>query len=437
MNPMSISKRNLTHTFLASLKSAEKIREIFDTEVPGFGVRVSPKGKKTFFLLARFGGPNSNPTRRAVGHFDSTALVDSPIKKKQVNVSLADARDKARTWRKLIESGIDPQTEIEKQAADNALKAQATFNAVAEQFIAEKLIHIRRRTNYENNIRNRFMKLWGKRPVSDIRHEEIVAFIRSLVREGKRSQARACLSQLRCIFKWARTIKEYGLEGKSPVAGFDAQEIIGPKGKRERTLNPIELKALWLACDELTYPWRQIYQLLILTGQRVGEIAGLSWSEVDLDDASLKIPATRMKSKRRHVVPLPPMALEIVRGLPRFEGGFFCFSSRGGKVPVTGYSFGKRAIDRAFANQLRTLTGSEKCEPWVTHDIRRTVRSGLSDCTQVVVAEAVLAHQLGGLLAVYDLSDFDARKREALTAWERKLCALINPTVSSVIAIRA
>jgi len=435
---MAHSKRNLTHTYLASLKGKNKIYEVFDTEIPGFGVRVSPKGKKTFFLLARFGGPESNPTRRAVGHFDSTALVDSPNKKKQANVSLAKAREKAREWRGLIERGIDPKIEIRKEAADNARKSKATFSSVAEQFISEKLIHIRKRTNYENNIRNRFVKLWGDRPISDIRHDEIVSFVRGLVREGKRSQARACLSQLRSIFKWARNIEEYGLDGKSPVADFDAREIIGPKGKRERTLNDIELKALWLATEQLSYPWKQIYQLLILTGQRVSEIAGLSWEEVDFENSLLRIPASRMKSKRKHICPLPPMALDIINGLPRFEGGKYCFSSRAGKLPITGYSFGKRAIDGALSKQLLQMTGDAQCPPWVTHDIRRTVRSGLSDIrVPVVVAEAVLAHQLGGLLAVYDLSDFDDRKREALTAWENKLKHLFGLGAPNVVALRA
>lgn len=225
------------------------------------------------------------------------------------------------------------------------------------------------------------------------------------------------------------TKESFGLKRKTPLAGFDVKETIGDKSSRDRILDEDEIKALWRVCEELPYPWKEIYKLLILTGQRISEMAGLSWPEVDLAGAKLKIPASRMKSKKPHECPLPPMAFAIIDGLPRFEEGNFCFSNCFGKKPVTAYSFGKRLVDKKMPPNTAA---------WVAHDLRRTMRSGLSDLhIPVVVAEQVIAHRLSGLLAVYDHGNYEERKMEALTAWENKLRSIIEPQPGNIVQLRA
>jgi integrase len=155
-----------------------------------------------------------------------------------------------------------------------------------------------------------------------------------------------------------------------------------------------------------------------LTGQRRDELAGAAWGEIDLDKGLLTISAGRMKAKAGHSVPLTPAAVEMLRGLPRFARGDYVFSGMAGDRPFSGFSKAKARLDRA--------TG--KIAPYTLHDLRRTVRTRLSELgVAPFVAELVLAHKQQGVAKVYDLHRYDAEKRAALEKWEAKLLAILAP----------
>ena len=118
------------------------------------------------------------------------------------------------------------------------------------------------------------------------------------------------LAYLRKLFNWAL---ESDLIAANPCAGVKPR---APEKSRDRVLNDAELKALWRAAEAMKGQFGPIVQLLILTGQRREEVGGMRWSEVDLDGKLWTLPASRVKNKRKHTVPLSEAAIEIIRGLP-------------------------------------------------------------------------------------------------------------------------
>jgi integrase len=200
-----------------------------------------------------------------------------------------------------------------------------------------------------------------------------------------------------------------------------------PEQSRERVLADKELKSIWQAADELGHPYAGIVKLLILTGQRRNEIAGLRWSEIDLDVRSLHLPAQRTKNARAHDVPLSAQALAIVAGLPRLVDADLVFTVK--RKPVTGFS---RAKER--------LNGASGVTDWTLHDIRRTVASGLQRLgVRLEVTEAVLNHKSGsmaGIVGVYQRHDYASEKRDALQRWADHVDALVSGAKANVVALR-
>lgn len=161
---------------------------------------------------------------------------------------------------------------------------------------------------------------------------------------------------------------------------------------------------------------------MLLAGQREMECAGMVWSEVDFDKALWTIPAARMKSDRAHVVPIGPDALALLRSLPRWTGPFV-YTTRDGRVPVNGFSRVKIRLD-----ELSGVKG------WVFHDLRRTMRSGLSALPiEDRVREAMIAHAQPGLHAVYNLYDWLDEKRRGFELWENRLRTILAPRRAEVI----
>jgi integrase len=180
------------------------------------------------------------------------------------------------------------------------------------------------------------------------------------------------------------------------------------------------------------YPYGPLLRLLALTGQRKSEVADARWSEFDLQQKLWTIPAARMKADAPHVVPLSDAAIEILKTLPRFESGDHLFSTIFGVKPVNGFSKAKDILDR----KLKQILG-KPVEPFVIHDIRRTMRTGLSALPiPDLVRELVIAHTKPGLHKVYDQFAYLDEKRQALDLWAGRLRDIITPPPANVVELR-
>jgi integrase len=406
-------KKALNDRTLKTIKPAKPGRRdmYMDSLVPGFGVRVTDKGNKTFVLVARYPG-SSNPTRRSLG--DVGAL------------SLADARTKARKWIEMLGRGIDPATEAERELLAQQRKRANTFAAMAEDFIATKLPTERKGREVELDIRREFIPAWGGRPLEEITPLDVRAVI--LAAKGRPYQAHNLLGEIKRMFGWAIDQHVYGID-RSPCDRLKATALLGEKVFRTRILSDSEIRAFWQATEKLGYPYGPLFRLLLLTGQRRSEVGEAKWTEFDLAKKAWSIPPARMKFANAHVVPLSDDAIAILQSLPRFEGGDYLFSSDGGKTTVKGYGRAKIALDKTLG----------RIEPWVLHDLRRTMRTGLSQFPTItdLVRELVIGHTKPGLHRVYDQHAYLKEKRDALDAWAAHVRSIIAPPPSDKVVTLA
>jgi integrase len=416
-----MAKRSLTDRALKALENAPaaagKTYDVRDGIVPGLCARVMPSGARTFVLVARYPGSN-NPTRRSLGSYGE--------------LTLEAAREKARAWLALIDRGIDPRHEEERQRLGELRKQKNSFAVVAEEFIKRHVSKTRKAAVVERELRREFIDRWGDRPITDITQHDVVAVIDEVVDRGAPYQAHNLLGHVRTMFNWAIARGVYGLE-RSPCDRLRPKQVIGAKKARQRILAGAEVRALWEAAEAIGYPYGPLFQLLLLTGQRKSEVAEARWTEFHLEKREWTIPAERMKAEAAHMVPLSDEALKILSGLHRFTKGDCLFSTTFGTKPVNGFSKAKEILDREMAARLPTAPA-----PFVIHDIRRTMRTGLSALpVPDIVRELVIAHTQKGLHKVYDLHAYADEKRHALDLWAGRVRNIVEPPPANVIPIHA
>ena len=227
------------------------------------------------------------------------------------------------------------------------------------------------------------------------------------------------------VHEIAKRIFTWGLDrGDVEFNPFAGMRPPVTKKPRDRVLKPGEVADLWAAWDTAGYPFGTLQKFLLLTGQRRGEAAEMTWQEVDLEATIWTMPAERSKSGREMLVPLSDLAVELLESLPRFEGCDFVFTSRG-KRPVSGFSKARQIAERESG-----VTG------WRLHDLRRTCRTGMARLgVAEIVAERCLNHAPKGLSAVYNVHEYQSEKREALQAWATELRLITTPP-DNVVALR-
>jgi integrase len=406
--------------------------DFMDTEVPGLGVRITDKNHRTFILAGRF--PSSTHyTRREL------AVVGS--------ITLEKVREKAREWRQLIRAGIDP-TEQQKQQHDaTQRKRECSFTAVAEDFFREKLPSERKGKEVERAIRRELMPRLGNKPIADVTEADVLFVVRSIKARNAPSQARNVLGFAKRFFQWAIDQRVYEIK-LNPCLNLKPDKLVGEKNSRSRILTDDELRAFLRATKRLSYPHGTLYRLLLLTGLRLNEAADASWSEFDLANGVWTIPAERMKGRnhqaRAHVVPITAEIKALLDQLPRFKSGQFLFSKTFGVSPVWMTTIVKERLDAQMLKTLRAIARAAghdpagvELKPFVNHDLRRTLRTGLSALRiDRDVREAVLAHTLGGIAAVYDHHDYFSEKKHALERWAERLAAInAQPRGSNIVPI--
>lgn len=370
----------------------------------------------------------------------------------------------------MIRKGIDPAI-AEEERRQAALRLQAnTFVGVAEDYFRLQVIgpdpqkpRQRKAAEVIRDFRRVFIAMWGERPITSISRHDVLGLIEGVRDNGTAAtlaaygkggkadkapapgQARNLLGYLKTFFRWAISRDAYGLES-SPCEYLKATDFT-ERQAGERTLTDAELIAFWQATGSMGYPHGPLYRLLLLSGLRLNEVADAVWSEFDLAKEIWTIPAIRMKGKngkaRPHSVPLTDDILAILSALPRFNGGEYLFSTTNGKSPVWVSDKVKRRLDARMLNTLQELAPKRgddakvKLPAWVNHDLRRTLRSRLSELrVSADVAEAILAHVKPGIRGVYDRYEYFDEKRHALELWASQLKAITSaPKIVSVRAV--
>jgi integrase len=416
-------KIRLTDLKVAALapKLGKSQYDVFDddSELPGFGIRITSTGTRTFMLLARFPGSKS-ATRRAIGTYPK--------------MSLAKARRIAEEWLALIKQGTDPAAKQreEAEAAERAKSKleKAKFETVAERFIVEYVSTTRRADTAAREIRREFIKPWGHRAITDIEAADVLAVIKGVLARGAKYQARNLLIEAKTLFKWA-VVQD--LLKASPCVDLDPRFVL--KGhemqSRDRILANAEIAAFWNATGKLNTPWPVLFRMLLMSGLRRSELGEATWDEIDLENGRIEIDGTRIKNGDKRVVVLTKRMVEMLASLPRMKGSKYVFTVNA-IAPVSGYSVIKTKIDALMEIDL------DEVEPWRTHDLRRTCRTGLAALgVSDVVAELILGHRQGGVVGVYNQHKYEGEQRAALEQWQDALARIVKPGANKVVRLQS
>jgi integrase len=358
-------------------QGATKQKTFFDDTLKGFGLRVSVGGAKSFVVMY-----GKRRKLKTLGRYPET--------------SLAEARVKAR---KAIGEVADGNDDVPARGAD------MPFSQAREQFLEDTRHHTK--TSTLNEYRRLLCKHFDfSKTLGEIKRQDVMEIVSDL--RARPSAAHHAFIAIRTIMNWA---VRRGLLEVSPVPALRFKAT-----SRARILTDEELTAVWKRAVQVGYPYGTMVQLLILAGQRRGEIAGLrrSW----IKDSWLTFPTGFTKNKREHRIPIGEQCKQIIEGIKGDTD--LLFPARGQATrPFSGWSKAKREFDQPLPFGEYTL-----------HDLRRTYSSNLARLgVPIHVTEKLLNHVSGtvsGVAAVYNRHSYADEMRLAVETHEREMQKLFS-----------
>jgi integrase len=379
-----------------------KDRLVFDAEQRGLAVRVLASGAKSYMVQYSIG----RQKRRV------------PLGSVQA-ISLAKAREAARAVMGQVAMGMD--VAADRRAKNERAKAEAIRERMTlSNLVAEwKRLHLaKRRESYAAEAPRaleRAFSDWWARPAERLDKAAVVKVLDKL----SPSLHRAVGAYGRACFGWAL---KRGTVNANPFLGLPG---FSTTKRRDRVLGDADLAKVWHAACAATAPYGSIVRVLLLTGQRREEVAGMAWEEISADRSVWTIPAERSKNDIASVVPLSMAVRDL---LPKNRGKGLVFPGDGSKT-FGNWSKCKDALDTASG-----VTG------WRIHDIRRTVATGLQRLgVRLEVTEAILNHVAGksrGVVGIYQRHDWATEKRSALEGWAAHVMARLSDTMTQSNLVR-
>ncbi|MEZ5812484.1 MAG: site-specific integrase [Rhizobiaceae bacterium] len=360
----------LTDLQISKLKAPDRGQKTyFDNALPGFGLRVSQGGAKSFVVM--YGKERKLKT---LGRYPSLGLKEARIAAKRIQSDQA-------LFKEVLDPSIIP----------------ITFAKARKRFLAETATRTKASTTkaYRWLLERHFS---FDKSLQEVNRSDVMGVLEGL--GSTPSERQHAFVAIRTLMNWC---VRHGLIKASPVPRLTFQ-----MQSRSRILSDQELKAVWSRAEEVSNPYGTIVQLLVLTGQRRGEIAGLrrSW----INDDMIVFPAGFTKNKREHRLPLGPKASEFINAIPGDTD--LLFPARGRKnAPFSGWSKSKREFDKPL-----------DIEPYTLHDLRRTYSSKMAELgVPIYVTEKLLNHVSGtvsGIAAIYNRYSYMEEMKEAVMVYE-------------------
>ena len=435
MPAITISKRSVDHA-----RPRERDAFLWDDQIRGFGLKVTPAGAKVYLVQYRTGGRGTPTKRVTIGRHGAPWTPDQ-------------ARRKAKAILGEIAAGRDPAGE--RRAARQEQRApKNTVRAVAEEWMRRDQAGNRRVAEVRRILDHDILPEWGDRPIAEIRKRDVIELVDGIADRGSPVMANRALAAVRRMMNWAA--------GRDVIEANPAAfvEKPGNEVRRDRVLEDSELVEVWRASEAAGYPFGDGIRLLILTLGRRDEIFRLSEPEFDLgaeEGATIRLPAARVKNAEGRDIPLSAPALNILAGLPEIAPGVdeddaarhrYLLSLNGVK-PYSNFGWAKADLDRRILEARRKAMTEQRGDPnkanvmpaWRLHDIRRTGATGLQRLGfRLEVIEATLGHISGsraGVAGVHQRHKFADEVRQALDAWGRHVEALVAGQKNNVVAMSA
>jgi integrase len=402
----------LTDRFCSTVKALGVQTDYFDETVQGLALRVTNRGNRSWCFHYR--SPRDGKRARAtIGVYPAT--------------SLAMARGRALEARGHVDAGNDPRLVLAGQGS-----AGMNIAALVDAYLADpEKSALRSKAEIERRLRRNVVPVIGAVKLSELRRRDVRNVTDAMLRRGVKVEATRVFEDVRGMVRWA-VQHEY----------LDANPLDGMIRPAEatasnRVLSDDEIHTLWNGLPKTlakSVQCQRIIKLCLATGQRVGEVAGIVRTELDLKAREWRLPASRVKNNHAHVVPLSDLAIQIIKeamadageGAPLFPCG------NGSLSPIAV----ARTILRANA------TGRFGIPSWSAHDLRRSALTGMA---RLGVAPIVLGHianhrtttRAGVTLSVYSHYAYDSEKRQALALWANRLVAIVgDQKTASVVPMR-
>lgn len=398
-------KEKLTNQFIKGITPPADGRVDYQDEtLPGLVLRVTSKGHMSYSVSYWMKGRRPRVT-----------LGDASV------LTLADARVRGREILIDVKLGIDPAAA--KRAAQREEEEAITFAELAHDYVerwAKVYKAPKSAREDELRIKSTLIPRWGSWKAADVRKRDVKAVINEYVDAGHPYMANRVHGLVSKIFNYGRN--EADVVENNPASGIRRQ----PEKPRERVLEDDELKVLLPRFREEGLAGLG-FRLLLLTGQRPGEVFGMRWSEVDGETWNL--PAERSKNGRGHSIPLSPAARAVLNELRAFRSasGFVFPSPQQGKA----YMYYQRPYRR-----VKKAAGLES--DWRIYDFKTTVLTGIEKLGAAgPVVSAIANHTPQGVTKRhYALYDFADEKRAALDAWGQHVEKLDPATRAQVIRLQ-
>lgn len=397
----------ITKKLVDGAKPADRDVFIWDRDVSGFGLKVTPRGRKTYVLQYRLGGRGTATKRITIGRHGSPWTPEL-------------ARREAKSLLELVKRGTDPMAAKRDRLR---LSCENPFCQYLTHFLAVYgKRHWRPRTyaSAESNLRRYVSPLLKNKSLLSITRTDLVAVFDALPKESA-ALPRSVYAHTRKLFTWAL---ERGDIQRSPFEGMKSP----PQGSsRDRVLTDAEIGLIWLASHDIEPTYGTFVRLLMLTGQRRDEVAGIRWEELNRSEETWTLPGNRTKNGLLSVVPLPEEAVRELDGITkgRWPTVGYVFPTRG-KSYISSFSSVKRQLDIAMGNKLSRREADLRISPWRFHDLRRTFATGMQKLgIRFEVTEALLNHVSGsrsGVVGVYQRHEWSEEKREAIKKWASRIC---------------
>jgi len=395
---------------------------LWDTEVRGFGLKVSTTGKRTYVFQYRTGGRESATQRFTIGEHGSPWTPDL-------------ARKEALRLAGLVRQGSDPrEDQRQRRKAAVTLAFEDYVDFFVERYLKE---HWKRWKEAERILKRDIVPVFRRRPLPSVTKGDIDDLLSGMTaRPALKRQAYAILYKL---FNWA--LKTRGDISASPMAAMDAVPTVKA---RDRHLAAEELTAFIIAAHATPYPFGPYFCLLAATLQRRETVSHSDWAQFGAADHLWSIPARLMKNNLDHLTPCSGEVDEVLHTLSSKRAGLIFTTT--GTTAISGFSKAKAVLDKRMIAILRSRAqarGEEVADiedtvilpPWRLHDLRRTGITALQAMgVPVEVTEDILAHTSGtreGVAGVYNKYRYLPEKRVALGLWGEFLRDLRGTTLAA------
>jgi integrase len=439
-----VAGKILTDAAVRKLRPGAERRAIRDGATPSLYLIIEPSGHKSWRM--RFRTPSGRIGKLTLGPYDATGKeltgepqIGQPLSLVAARQLAAEVHRQRAMGRDVIADAKARRHRLRGESIDRVANG---FAAAARQYVEEAAKPKLRRWPEVARIlgldpatlepiANGLADRWGDRPVSEIDEHDVFVVVDEARRVGTpgakspkegvhEPRARSVYAALSAFFTHLRRQRR--------VAGNPCSGVFRPKPPqaRDRVLSSDEIRSFWKACDAVGEPFASMLKLLLLTGQRLNEVAGMRRDELSYDGMWL-LPGSRTKNKRAHKVPLPSTAKAIVAAVPAAHQIIF---STNGRTPPSGWTRAKRRLDAAMGSP----------SPWHIHDLRRTFVTGLVELGVAPhVVELIVNHvggTRGGVAGVYNRSELIDERRAALERWAVHVHGIVSGKPTNVTPIR-